>query len=118
MSDASPNPQAPLAYERVQVDPRPGAERTFQYVLSTLRLLELLALLAALASASMVLARWLRPAPDADTDGSGLDWDWVWRALLAGAIFAFLVFLRALLTGDANIILKQMRQRALGTWLT
>src|SRR3954469_8374470 len=117
MNDAVPDPQSPLPYERREPG-RPASASGFDQLMRVLSALELICVAVALASLSMVIARWLRPAPDTSGDEEDVLWTWAWRTRGAGAAFALLIAIRAFLTGDANIILKQMRQRALGTWLT
>jgi putative ABC transport system permease protein len=66
----------------------------------------------------LTIDRSLRLSREAEWKKIELDWDWLMATLLGVALFALLVFFKAALSGDAGIVLKQMRQRALGTWLT
>src|SRR4051812_5760945 len=64
MSEAVPDPQSPLSYERRE-PARPASASGFDQLMRVLSALELICIAVALASLSMVVARSLRPAPDA-----------------------------------------------------
>lgn len=80
--------------------------------------LEFVFIALAILALGFALNGTIRASREADWKQIAADWPWIWATLGAAAVFCLLVAFKAVLSGDARIVLKQMRQRSLGTTLT